>query len=49
MKSRLKLGAVTDLGAGAWDASAPQSGPQEILVAATDLEAAREVLAAFEV
>ena len=37
----------TNFGAGAWDASAPQSGPQEILVAATDLNAARELLASF--
>ena len=35
----------TDFGAGAWDASAPYAGPREILVAAEDLDAAREVLA----
>ncbi len=38
---------ITDVGAGAGD-GVPTGGPREVLVGATDLEAARQVLLAAE-
>jgi hypothetical protein len=36
---------VTDFAAGAWDAATTGVGPREVLVRASDLDAARELLA----